>query len=287
MKTERLSHVRAALYGQPWCIQPEALDMLCEIVEGHLNLDSKALEEKIDAALSGKNGVGGQMPSRMAYGQYEIQNGVAILPIMGPIMPRSNVMTKMSGATSLENFNAQFADAQNNKDVCAILIHTDSPGGSVIGLNEAASRVFAARNQAKPVVSLADGVMASAAYCIGSQAMECYCTEGSITGSIGVVMAIEDNTRAKENAGIRSIVLKTGSSKAIGVGPVTDSQIEELKGRMQDYFQMFKDGVERARAGIDISAVSTGSTWLGQKAVDMGLCDGVSSLEEQLARLGK
>lgn len=288
MKTNGFSYVRSALYGQPWCILPEALDLLCEIVERHITLDSKSLEEKIVEALA-KDSIGGQSPQsgRMGYGQYEIKNGVAVLPIMGPIIPRANVMTRMSGATSLDNFNAQFADAQSNKDVCAILLLEDSPGGSVIGLNETANRVFASRKQAKPVVAIADTVMCSAAYAIGSQAMECYCTEGAIVGSIGVVSAIEDSTRAKENAGVRSIVLKTGPLKAIGMGPITDAQVEEMKARMQEYFTMFKNGVERGRAGIDIEEVSTGATWIGQKAVNMGLVDGVSSVEEQLARLGK
>jgi ClpP class serine protease len=60
-----------------------------------------------------------------------------------------------------------------------------------------------------------------------------------------------------------------------------------LKSVVQEYFTKFKDSVVRARAGIDIEAVSTGAFWIGSKSVDMGLTDGVSSMDEQLTRLGK
>lgn len=286
MKTERLTRIRNAIYGQPWAIMQDHLEAICEIFERHVSMDSETLEARIIEVLA-KSGVGGGQGQRLGFGEYEIVNGVAVLPLMGPIFPRSNMMTRMSGATSLEDFNAKFTDALSNKDVCSILIQEDTPGGSVNGLNETATRVFNARKQSKPIVSIADGMMCSAGYAIGSQAMECYCTEGAVVGSIGVVMQIEDDTRMKENAGIKSHTLRTGPLKCIGAGPITDDQLTELKSMLNEYFQKFKDGVARARAGIDIEAVSTGATWIGKKSCDMGLTDGVSSVDEQLARLGK
>lgn len=279
MKTqvERLTRVRNAIYGQPWAITPEWLEAICEIFERNINA------EKMDFETATKTG--GGMGRMMDPGEYEVQNGVAIIPLMGPIFPRANMLTRMSGATSIAEFSQEFADALDNKDVSSILLQIDSPGGSVLGLNEAASAVFAARDQSKPVIALADGMAASAAYAVGSQAMEFYCTEGAIVGSIGVVMRIDSQERLLKNAGIDSTILKTGPLKAIGNGPITDAQMEKLRGMMDEYFTKFKDGVSRARAGIDIEAVSTGETWIGSKAVDMGLCDGISTMDAQLKRL--
>jgi signal peptide peptidase SppA len=286
MKTERLTRIRNAIYGQPWAIMQDHLEAICEIFERHVSMDSETLEARIIEVLA-KSGVGGGQGQRLGFGEYEIVNGVAVLPLMGPIFPRSNMMTRMSGATSLEDFNAKFTDALSNKDVCSILIQSDSPGGSVSGLNEMASKVFAARNQSKPIVSVADGMMASAAYLLGSQCMECYCTEGAAVGSIGVVAVLEDNSRQKENLGIRSHVFRTGPLKCIGAGPITDAQIEEYDSMIQVYFDKFKSAVTRARDGIDIGAASTGAVWIGQRAEAMGLVDGISTVDEQLTRLGK
>jgi ClpP class serine protease len=286
MKTERLTRIRNAIYGQPWAIMQDHLEAICEIFERHVSMDSETLEARIIEALA-KSGVGGGQGQRLGFGEYEIVNGVAVLPLMGPIFPRSNMMTRMSGATSLEDFNAKFTDALSNKDVCSILIQSDSPGGSVSGLSEMATKIFSARNQSKPIVGIADGLMCSAAYMLGSQCMETYCTEGAVVGSIGTVLTVEDDSRQKENAGIKSHTLRTGPLKCIGAGPITDDQLTELKSVVQEYFTKFKDSVVRARAGIDIEAVSTGAFWIGSKSVDMGLTDGVSSMDEQLSRLGK
>jgi len=196
-------------------------------------------------------------------------------------------MTRMSGATALENYSQDFTKALNDDDVQALIQVIDSPGGSVSGGFEMASKVFAARAQGKPVLTLVEGTCASLAYLIGSQSDMVYTTEASLTGSIGVVMAIEDDTRAAENEGIKRTVLKTGKNKAIGVGPVTDDQIAELKSMMGDYFDRFKAAVVRARTVVDIEKVSDGSLWIGQKAVNMGLVDGVSTLDDLISEFGQ
>ncbi len=98
-------------------------------------------------------------------------------------------------------------------------------------------------------------------------------------------MAIEDDTRQSENDGIKRTILKTGKNKAIGVGPITDDQIASLKMLMEDYFSRFKGAVARAREGVNIDAVSDGSVWIGQKAVDMGLVDGITTLDDLIDQL--
>ncbi len=54
---------------------------------------------------------------------------------------------------------------------------------------------------------------------------------------------------------------------------------------MNDYFGRFKDAVSRARTGVDIEAVSDGSLWIGQKAVDNGLVEGITTLDDLISQL--
>jgi ClpP class serine protease len=63
-----------------------------------------------------------------------VVDGVAILPITGPIFPRANMMTEMSGATSISMLQNDYRAALDNADVGAIMLLVDSPGGQVPGI---------------------------------------------------------------------------------------------------------------------------------------------------------
>lgn len=266
---DRLPHVRAALYGQPWMIQDQWLEAICEIFE------RTCAKDKI--VWQGEPG-----ESKVAY---QVSNGVGIVKLMGPIFPRANLMTRMSGATSTEEFKNNFSRAMDDDDVKNILMLIDSPGGAVAGIFEAASLVYSSRNQGKSIVSLCEGTCASAAYLIGSQADEIYATEASVVGSIGVVMAIADDTRKQENEGVKMHVLKTGPLKAVGVGPVTDAQLDHFRSLMDDFFGRFKGSVKRARPQMDVDKVSTGAVWIGKAAQYAGLIDGIGDLDELMNAL--
>src|SRR3982750_2197742 len=57
MKTERLTRIRNAIYGQPWAIMQDHLEAICEIFERHVSMDSETLEARIIEVLA-KSGVG-------------------------------------------------------------------------------------------------------------------------------------------------------------------------------------------------------------------------------------
>lgn len=280
-KSNRLSRVRAAIYGQPWAITPEWLEAICEIFERHVASD------KLEFEFESKSTIAGGNDARLDTGEYQIINGVAIIPLMGPIFPRANMMTRMSGASSIEEFSNKFDDAISNPNVKSIILQVDSPGGSVLGVNEAASKVFAAQDQIKPIVSIAEGMMCSAAYLVASQAHKVYATEGAIVGSIGVVMRIDSDERQKLNEGIDPVIIKTGKFKAIGNGPVTDEQKSSLQSMVDDYFGKFQAAVQKARPLANMGEVSTGETWIGAKAQGKGLIDGISTMQEQIDRLSQ
>ena len=86
--------------------------------------------------------------------------------------------------------------------ISAIVLDVDSPGGSVFGVEELATEIRAARGT-KPVVAVANSMAASAAYWIASQADELVITPGGMVGSIGVLTAHEDISKAQEMAGIK------------------------------------------------------------------------------------
>ena len=268
MMNKELPHLRKAIYGQPWAITDTWLDAICDIFEANV---SGANPKAFEAAAHDLFDDEGR--------DYQVVDGVAIIPVMGPIFPRANILTKMSGATSLDVFTRRLDDAINDDGAMAVMIHIDSPGGSVMGLAEAATKVFNARG-GKPIVSLAEGTAASAAYMIGSQADYFYATEGSVIGSIGTIARIDSQDRAMKNAGVDSVIFRSSELKAAGNGPMTPRQEDSMRKMLQTFFAMFKDAVLRGREGIDIEAVATGEVWIGSEAVDLNLIDGIMTFDD-------
>jgi serine protease SohB len=114
-----------------------------------------------------------------------------------------------------------------------------------------------------------------------------YASEAAVVGSIGVIATLYDQTRALKNQGVDPTVIRSSELKAPGAGDtITPSQMRNIVSRVQEYFGMFKDAVARARSGIDIDAVATGETWIGQKAVAAGLVDGIGTLDSVTKKYG-
>lgn len=274
MTTRDLPHIRKAIYSQPWAITEGWLESICEIFES--NCAGGPVNFKADL----HNGLNPEEP------EYQVVNGIAILPIMGPIFPRANLMTQLSGATSLDVLGRRIDDAAENPLVETILFLIDSPGGSVMGLSEMATKIYDLRDSGIGTIAFAEGTAASAAYMLGSQAEIFLATEGSVVGSIGTIARIDSADRAMKNQGIDSIVLRSGELKAAGNGPLTPNQENSLRKVLNTYFEMFKAAVIRGRPSISIDEVATGEVWIGQQAVSMGLVDEISTLQNALDAYG-
>lgn len=265
---ERLSRVRNAICAVPWLIQDAALELILSIVEKNL------AEDKIVFEGDGSDNVA-----------YEVRGGVAIVPLMGAIFPRANIITRKSNATSAETFRQNFCAAIADPEVNAVIIKTDSPGGQVSGIFEAATKVFQSRAIGKPIIALCEGTMASAAYLIASQADAVYATEASMVGSIGIITQVQNSDRQDANAGLETKTFTTGPYKGMGTSKMTAAQELEMQAMVDDFFGRFKDAIVRARPTIDIESVSTGKVWIGKAAQDAGLVDGITTMEDLLAEL--
>ncbi|MCA3180557.1 MAG: S49 family peptidase, partial [Burkholderiales bacterium] len=149
----------------PWAIQPEKLAEIVGIYETHLKgdkIDIAALEARI-----------GQPLANSQAREYQMVDGVAIIAVDGPIAPKANLFTQVSGGASAQIIEQQVRDAALDPAVRSILLDIDSPGGSVQGVPEVAAAVRDAAGR-KPVVAWTAGTMASGAYWIASQTDRIY-----------------------------------------------------------------------------------------------------------------
>jgi signal peptide peptidase SppA len=270
MKTEgkQFPHILSAVYSTPWAITEPWLKTIAGIVEDR----SKASIQEFSAAVNDANG---KKESKL-----QVTDGVAIIPVMGPIFPRANLMTRLSGATSSAEVSGLIDDALE-QDVAGIIFNIDSPGGSVSGGFEVANKIA---GLPIPSVAMIEGTGASLAYLWASQCDQVCVSQASIVGSVSVVMQMASDERAAKNEGIDIVTIKSGTLKQAGdpASLAFAGQYQSLLGQLDTYHQMFVSMVGTARPKMDMTKVGTGDIWIGAKAVAAGLADRVCTLNDVL-----
>lgn len=275
------SHPLLDLLTQPWAIIPEKLIEIHAIYAAHLR-GERADIAAIEAA-------SGKVLQNDPQG-YTIEDGVAVVPLTGVLAKRANLFQAISGGASHQLFardvNAALADPKVN----AILIEADSPGGSADGTQLAAQAVAAARG-VKPIITLADGTMASAAYWIGAYADSVYAIDsGTQVGSIGVAVAHVDISRAEQMLGRKTTEIYAGQYKRIAsaYAPLTEPGRATLQDMVDTLYGIFVQAVATARgASVErvLADMADGRLFIGQQAVDAGLVDGIATRDQALADL--
>jgi signal peptide peptidase SppA len=270
-----------SVLGEPWGITEEKLREITSIYSTHLRgekIDIKALEAAMGRPLANQ-------PKG-----YEVVDGVGILSLEGVIAKRMNLFTRISGGVSTQLFEREFNQAMDDPEVKSILLHVDSPGGTVDGTLEAARTVRAARGK-KPVYTLADGMMASAAYWIGSAGDKVFITgDTTHVGSIGVITQHFDETKALEKQGLKVTTITAGKYKAIGMDgpPLTEEGRESIQDRLDHIYSAFvRDVAEHRGKSPDQvhEKMADGRLFTGMSAIKVGLADGVATMPEVIELL--
>lgn len=268
------------IVSAPWAITPEMFQEVQGIYARHLRgekIDIAAIEARVGAPLANTRS------------DLVIENGVAIIALDGVLAKRANLFMRISGGTSMQIAAEQVRQAVADPAVIAIVLSIDSPGGTVDGTSELADAVFAARD-VKPVVAVADGTMASAAYWIGSAAAQVF-INGPTTqvGSIGVVATHVDYSRMDKNAGVDTTEITAGKYKRLETegGSLTREGRVVMQDTVNQLYSIFVDAVARNRGvSVDdaLSKMADGRMFIGSKAIEAGLVDGVATLGQIIAR---
>lgn len=218
----------------------------------------------------------------------KIVGDVAIIPIRGVMMKDPNMFMRFFGGTSTRVVQRLVEVAASDPEIATIILLIDSPGGSVNGLAELADAVFKAR-ESKQVIAQVDGMMASAALLVGSQAHKVHAGRLDLVGSIGTVSVLHDTSALFENEGIKTIPVTTGQFKAIGEPgtEVTDEQVAEVQKIVDLFFDDFKVMVARGRkmSMARVNAIADGRVFGGEEAMELGLVDKIQTLDVTMARL--
>lgn len=272
MSAQQCERVVSAITGQPWAITPEGLDLVLGIAQRRISDPQAVLASPAE---------------RREGGRIHMRDGVAVLSVMGPIFPRADFFTNISGATSIETLALRFGEALAAPDVKGIVLHIDSPGGQITGVHEFAEQVFAART-VKPVVAYISGTGASAAYWIASAAGRVVADATAVLGSIGVVAAWTDEKEARRAQGLTDYEVVSSQSPNKRLDPASAEGRDALQRLLDATADIFIADVARNR-GCDAARVTErfgrGGVMLAAEAVIAGMADAVGSLENVITAL--
>jgi signal peptide peptidase SppA len=247
--------------GEPWAITETALNNILTIASRQ-NESIEAVSAKLGRDLDNTYVT-------------EIRDGVAVIPVVGPLFRYANLFTAISGASSYEVLAKDFNSALENSDVHSIVLDIDSPGGEVNGCAEFANMIYESRGT-KPIIAYASGDAASGAYWIASACDQIIASETSLLGSIGVVAVYRDSN----DQSVLEIVSSQSPFKRLD--PNSDDGKSRLQSRIDDLASVFIDSIAKHR-GVDPPTVlkefGGGDVFVGKNAIRSGLADDVGSLE--------
>lgn len=180
------------------------------------------------------------------------------------------------------------SEVARNRAAAALIVRIDSPGGTVVG-GEALFRQLRSIAEAKPVVAEMGEVAASAGYMIAVAADHIVAREGTITGSIGVIMQTTDVTGLLTKLGISAEAIKSAPLKAVPspLEPLTAAGREATRALVFDMYEMFV-GLVAERRKLPLARtreLADGRVFTGRQALPLGLIDAIGGEREARAWL--
>lgn len=274
-----INRILTAFSGTPW--------LICESKAREI---VAVLEHRAETG-SGRDHDPSEQP------EAERRGAVAVIPLVGTIMPRSHMVNQMSPSPSIEDFTRAFRAAAASPEVGGIVLEIDSPGGHVDKVPELAAEIMAARRPGRPIVAVANTYAASAAYWIATAADEVVVTPSGKVGSIGVLSLHQDISAKLRRQGVAVTVIRHGARKAEAspFGPLS----EEAAGHHEDETRALYDGfvahVAGAR-GVDEAVVRAdpesaaahmggGRSYGAERALALGMADRIETIEATIARV--
>lgn len=296
----QLARIATRLYNRPLLLLPSAAEVVASVLASRTGaepmIDPIEFAAFVDREMQARGG--GPEASRFAGRNngpdgsfkpyYRLDEGVAVITVVGELVNRGAWVGANSGLVSFEAIQAQLRAAQRDGDVRAIIIDMQSPGGEAVGTMETAAVVREVAAD-KPVIGVVNGMAASAGYGSICGSTEIVTTATGLSGSIGVIMLHIDQSKRLEMTGVKPTLIFAGAHKADGnsFGPLPAEVAADLQAEVDAFYELFVECVASGRPGLTAEQIraTEARTFIGQAAVDAGLADRVGTFEGVLADL--
>lgn len=181
-------------------------------------------------------------------------------------------------------------EARKDKNVKAIVLRIDSPGGSAL-TSELIWREIELTKKVKPIVVSMGNVAASGGYYIACNANKIYAEENTITGSIGVFGMLPNFTTLTNRIGINVEQVNTHKNAA-DYSPFVPLSENFRNVTQEGVERVYNTFVQRVAAGRkmtfeQIDAIAQGRVWSGSEALKIGLVDKIGGMDAALEEASK
>ncbi|AUI62796.1 S49 family peptidase [Amycolatopsis sp. BJA-103] len=213
----------------------------------------------------------------------ERKDVVAVVKLHGVITPTPSPLAR--GSINLAAVESALTRAFAHDRLKAVALQINSPGGAPTQSGLVAERIRQLADEKNvPVLAFAEDVAASGGYWLACAADEIYAHRTSMVGSIGVISGGFGFTGLLERFGIERRLHTAGTNKSRldPFSPEKPEDVEWLKKMHGQLHELFVDWVTERR-GDRLSGsddLFNGDVWLGARAVELGLIDGVGSLRQ-------
>lgn len=287
---KNLPFLAQRLFNTPLAITPAKAEMVMAALADRFGI-TKLFRANGDALAMSEFGID-EADEEPDYRYYEVVRGVAIIPISGTLVQKSGYMRPTCGMTGYDGIRANLSMALDDASVRAIMLDIDSGGGEVAGCFDLVDAIYSARGK-KPIWAVLSEAAYSAAYALASACDKIIVPRTGGTGSVGVICAHVDFSKALAKDGITVTMIHYGARKADGseFTPLSDEALARFQADVDALGEMFVSTVARNRK-LSVAKVrgTQASTYLGAAGVAIGFADEVMSPDEAfrslLAELG-
>lgn len=267
MKKRALDAVLAA----QWVITPEYLNIIAGIAdrESEYMGNLEALEAKLGRPLGNTRTM-------------SVRDGIAILPVEGPMFKRASFFQAISGATDYTTMATDLAAALDNPEVQAVMLVIDTPGGEVNGISDLTAML---KGAGKTVWAHVDGQCCSGGYWLASAASHITASDTAVLGSVGAQIGMRVSAPREGEKAYRFV---SSVSPLKNAEPGTDEGAAAIQSLADDLGNVFVDTVAQNMAVSRehvLANFGKGAVMVASKAKAAGMIHGVSTFEAAFSAL--
>ena len=205
------------------------------------------------------------------------ENSIGVVEIKGVIRDSDKVIKTLK-------------DYADNKDIKAIIVKINSPGGGVVPSQEIYREIIKIKKK-KTVYAYMQSLSASGGYYIACACNEIFANPGTITGSIGVILEFTNFEKLFDKIGIKATVIKSGKFKDTGnpFRPVTDEEKKWLNEVVQNIYNQFLEAVSvnRKIPVNELKKIADGRIFTGEQALKYKLLDNLGNFSDLTEKIKK
>ena len=210
------------------------------------------------------------------------ENEIAIITAEGTIM-EGEITQGVAGSSGVVK---QIRSAHENENTKAIVFRVNSPGGSIIASEMMRDELFAAKKKGiNVVVSMGDYAASGGVY-IATPADYIFAEPTTITGSIGVAIALPTLENAMDYIGVNFDGVVTSKHGGWDPTQAIDEDLDKIfAGWGADAYDRFVNFVadSRSQSYEDIKAIAGGRVWIATSAKEIGLVDEIGGIDDAIA----